>query len=276
MQTSVEAETSANRLPDGANPTTSPLFCDLSADITFKSSDNVLFKIHSKYLEATSAGFTPSSPVAINQEVVLLDEPSQVLEILFQFIHPPTEAQQYRQPTMTDVTSEILFAVAEAAEKYLVFGAMNVCLSRMDKIVEMHPLEILNHCFKHGYKELADKAALHTITFRLPVVAAKLTHPGLLQNWLVYYDLWMELSRFTRRSIQQSAYRNCPNVMIWEVEFLNTFADFPRCALSPSPVPSNGICPYGFKCYHNDMSTLFFGLTTKGTAIPKFTSVRPP
>lgn len=106
--------------------------CDPSADITFKSSDNVLFKIHSKYLEATSAGFTPPSPVAMNQEAVLLDEPSDVLEILFRFIHPPSEAQQYRQPTMLGVKSEILFGVAEAAEKYLVFGAMNICLSRME------------------------------------------------------------------------------------------------------------------------------------------------
>lgn len=66
-------------------------------------------------------------------EPVSLEEPSEVLEILFRFIHPPTESQQYRQPNIAvDVQSEMVFAVAEAAEKYLVFGAMNSCLLRME------------------------------------------------------------------------------------------------------------------------------------------------
>ena len=56
--------------------------------------------------------------------------------------------------------------------------------SRFSKIAEERPLDILNHCYKHGYDELADQVALHTITFRLPVVAAKLTYPGLLQKWV--------------------------------------------------------------------------------------------
>jgi hypothetical protein len=106
--------------------------CDSDADITFKSSDGVLFKIHSKYLEATSAGFTAPPFVETDQEPVLLQEPSEVLEILFRFIHPPMESQQYRHPNMVDVQPEVLFSVAEAADKYLVFGAMNICLSRME------------------------------------------------------------------------------------------------------------------------------------------------
>ena len=86
--------------------------------LTFKLSDNVLLKIHSKYLEVTSAGFTSPLPGAIDQEVVSLKKASEVLEILLRFAHLPTESQRYRQPTMTGVQPDILFSVAEAAEKY--------------------------------------------------------------------------------------------------------------------------------------------------------------
>ena len=101
--------------------------------MTFQSSDGVLFKIHRKYIEATSAGFTPPTFVEMDQDPVSLQEPSEVLEILFRFIHPPSESQKYRQPNMAvDVRPEILFSVAEAAEKYVVFGAMTACLLRME------------------------------------------------------------------------------------------------------------------------------------------------
>jgi len=53
-------------------------------------------------------------------------------------------------------------------------------------IAGQYPLEILNHCYKHGYKELADQVAPHTITFPLPKVAVTLTHPGLLPEWVRY------------------------------------------------------------------------------------------
>jgi hypothetical protein len=150
MEPSAKSESSANEFPTSI-PSISPLcmcfiligsigytdghivsVCEPDADITFKSSDGVLFKIHRKYLEATSAGFTAPPFVETDGELVLLQEPSEVLEILFRFVHPPTESQQYRQPAMMDVKPDVLFAVAEAAEKYLVFGAMNICLSRME------------------------------------------------------------------------------------------------------------------------------------------------
>ena len=167
--------------------------------------------------------------------------------------------------------------------------------SRFSKIAEERPLEILNHCYKHGYDELADQVALHTIAFRLPVVAAKLTYPGLLQKWvrfilqpprlfsslrpypqLVYYDLWMDLSRFARGFIQKSTYASCGKVMSWEVAFLNRFADYPLCVLSPPPVPSTPACPYSGGCHTKDMGTLFSELSRRGNSVPKFMSIQIP
>jgi len=62
---------------------------------------------------------------------VKLRESSEILEILFQFIEPCPESSQYRQPSAMDIEAETFFAIAEAAEKYIVFGAMNTCITRM-------------------------------------------------------------------------------------------------------------------------------------------------
>jgi len=106
-----------------------------SADLTFRSSDNILFRIHAKYLEATSAGLAPPPSTLIDGAHIDLGEPSTVLEVLFQFVHPPSESQRYRQPNVRSLGPDIFFAVAEAAEKYIVFGAVNVCMTRMRSVV---------------------------------------------------------------------------------------------------------------------------------------------
>ena len=60
------------------------------------------------------------------KEMMNLDEPSDVLEILFQFVYPR------RHPSLEDTDFETLAVVAEAAEKYQVFSAMNVCPLRLE------------------------------------------------------------------------------------------------------------------------------------------------
>ena len=104
---------------------------DSSADVTFKSSDGVLFKIFKAHLGTASAGFNAPDMTVVDKKPNLLEEPSSVLEILFQFIHPCPEAKQYRQPSVLDLEAKIFFAVAEAAEKYIVYGAMNTFLTCM-------------------------------------------------------------------------------------------------------------------------------------------------
>jgi hypothetical protein len=104
---------------------------DADADTTFKSSDNVVFKVHSRHLKTASAILSPG-PVSMDlRETVPLSETSDVLEILFQLIDPPSEAAGYHQPSVIKMKPNLFFRVAEAAEKYAVFGAMNVCLTWM-------------------------------------------------------------------------------------------------------------------------------------------------
>jgi len=67
----------------------------------------------------------------VDSTPIPLQEDSTTLEMLFQFIHPCGELSQFRQPSVMNMIPKSLFKVAEAAEKYVVFGAMNVFVTRM-------------------------------------------------------------------------------------------------------------------------------------------------
>jgi hypothetical protein len=107
------------------------IVCDPTADLTFVSSDHVLFKIHGKHVNSNSAGLAITENMIIGSDTVQLSEPSETLEILFQFIEPPSDSQNFRQPSVIGMEPSLFFAVAEAAEKYVVYSAMNICLTRM-------------------------------------------------------------------------------------------------------------------------------------------------
>ena len=94
-------------------------------------------KFSSKYiasiLRQQVAGLSLEVPPEIlttPDEVISLEEPSEILDLLFRFIHPRTESTNFRQPSVMDMKPTVLLALAEAAEKYQVFGAMNTCITR--------------------------------------------------------------------------------------------------------------------------------------------------
>lgn len=90
------------------------------SDITIRSSDGVLFKVHKKNLEMHSEGF-PGEEVATLNEIVNLTETSTTLELLFQYMY------RQPQPDLGKVPFTVLASLAEAAEKYRVFPAIEVC-----------------------------------------------------------------------------------------------------------------------------------------------------
>ncbi|KAF9473682.1 hypothetical protein BDN70DRAFT_997532 [Pholiota conissans] len=188
---------------------TSKIFCCPNADTTFISSDDVAFKIHSMHLTSHSVGFANSQNILDVTEPVHLPERSGVLEILFQFIEPPSEAANYHQPSMIDLDDRLFFEVAEAAEKYIVYGAMNTCLTRMDQMPADYPFEVLNHCTKHGYPDLADQAAEESIKLPLRKAASKITCPDTLRKWLVYYDEWREAGKSAVALFEKKNSRKC-------------------------------------------------------------------
>lgn len=104
-----------------SNLTGLPVRARDGADITFLSSDKVYFWIHRNNLDTHSEGFSPpsstSSPV---REAVPLTETAAVLDLLFQFMYPQV------QPDLHKVPFKTLAGLAEAAEKYQVYAALQL------------------------------------------------------------------------------------------------------------------------------------------------------
>ena len=119
--------------------------CASDADITFKSCDDVLFKVYRKYLDAHSEGFgPPNGCITVDEdEIVALSETAEVLELIFQYMYP------MRQPDLKKVEYTTLASLSETAEKYQVFSAMEICKLRME-YVPFYTLHISVH-FNCGY-----------------------------------------------------------------------------------------------------------------------------
>lgn len=111
-------------LPQGA-------VSDPTADILFESSDGIRFRLHSSSLAITSGALAVPPKTRVDDDPTKLDEASQPLEILFQFIEPPSDAQHDRYPSVVNLDSTLFFCLAEAAEKYVVYPAMSACYTRM-------------------------------------------------------------------------------------------------------------------------------------------------
>ena len=90
------------------------------SDITVSSSDGVLFRVHKQNL-STHSEVIPEGDFSTNEEIVPLTETSETLELLFQYMY------RQPQPDITDLPFEQLSMLAEAAEKYRVFSAMEIC-----------------------------------------------------------------------------------------------------------------------------------------------------
>ncbi|KAG5637535.1 hypothetical protein H0H81_004231 [Sphagnurus paluster] len=96
----------------------------IDADVKFLSADLVLFHIHRRNLEFHSGAFPPAE-ISTQGEIVPLTENAATLELLFQFVY----AQRY--PRLNDIPFGELSLLAEAAEKYEVYAAINICSVRM-------------------------------------------------------------------------------------------------------------------------------------------------
>jgi len=171
--------------------------CPLEIDVVLESSDGTRFGSHVKNLETYSDGFPPSEFSNSNigtpvPEVVLLPESSDVLSLLLHYMH------NQRQPQSSVFKFNILSQLAEAAEKYMVFSAIEVCRIHMKEAIADHPLPVLRYAAIHSYPELSDSAAPRTISLSL-VEAEKSLHdtPKIFLAWLRYRECWLTVLRST-------------------------------------------------------------------------------
>ncbi|KAJ7095647.1 hypothetical protein C8R44DRAFT_684383, partial [Mycena epipterygia] len=160
----------------------SPKFNFANADVTFKSSDGVLFHIHRKNLEVCAEGFPPGE-ISTEGEVVELIETSVTLELLFQFMYPQ------RHPALNTTPFEVLHPLAEAAEKYQVFPAMNICHIRLRDMVHEHPVEVAVYAAKHDYPYLVSEVAPMMLSMP-PVDVITILPSYLVLPWIRYVQEW--------------------------------------------------------------------------------------
>ena len=99
--------------------------CGPDFDVTFQSSDGILFRIHKINLKVGTGGFVVPPEFETHNEIACLTEAAMTLELLFQFCYPD------HRPDVEALEFDALALLAEAAEKYQVFSAMDICKIRM-------------------------------------------------------------------------------------------------------------------------------------------------
>ena len=103
----------------------------MDADLTIRSCDNQLFRVHAHNLHNWSQSF-PGSELPIQpDEIVPLSETAETLELLFQFMYPQP------QPDIQQLSTKRVASLAEAAEKYGVYNAQQVCKLVMRYVARM-------------------------------------------------------------------------------------------------------------------------------------------
>ncbi|KAJ3545037.1 hypothetical protein NMY22_g2583 [Coprinellus aureogranulatus] len=135
--------------------------CDIPVDIVLRSSDKALIGAHQTNLAQFSEGFPSPSDVNSSSEPVDLTEDGGTLNLLMQFMHK----QRHPNLSMQETSISTTLKLAEAAEKYLVYAAMNACYIRIDdpRALRDNSLEALKYAVKFDYPDLADRAALWTL-----------------------------------------------------------------------------------------------------------------
>ncbi|KAJ7276730.1 hypothetical protein C8J57DRAFT_195549 [Mycena rebaudengoi] len=162
--------------------------CNLPADVILRSSDGVLFNAHTKNLEIFSGGFPPSSFIEYDEkETVDVTESATVLALLLRYMH------NQRQPDSRQFHFETLAGLAEAAEKYQVYSAMEVCKIKMQLSIPLHALDVFIYAAKHDYPDVMDAAAPSTISTPLSTATKALEdHPEILIAWVQYREGFLQ------------------------------------------------------------------------------------
>ncbi|KAK7445137.1 hypothetical protein VKT23_015005 [Stygiomarasmius scandens] len=184
-------------------PTTSERFRD--GDTKFRSRNNVIFHIHQKYLELAAEGFPSSfsnglTATAKFDEIIPLTEMSATLDLLFQFVYPKD------QPDLLHLEFQAVMDLAKAAEKYVVYNAINVCQFRIKDFLPDHLEEIFNFAAAHDHATLLAAVAPLMVHKPLEQVAYKLS-ADMYKPWSLYHDLLFR----TCYKVATNAGPPCPN-----------------------------------------------------------------
>ncbi|KAF8152284.1 hypothetical protein B0H34DRAFT_774712 [Crassisporium funariophilum] len=135
--------------------------CYLAVDILLKSSEGHIYGAHQANLESFSGGFPIAGSVSgVDDEKgieVQLAENTSTLKLMLQFMHNVT------QPDLDVIKFADAAALAEAAEKYMIYSAVQLCKFFMRIHADSYPVDVFVYAIKHGHMDLARVAASNTV-----------------------------------------------------------------------------------------------------------------
>ncbi|KII91407.1 hypothetical protein PLICRDRAFT_38160 [Plicaturopsis crispa FD-325 SS-3] len=176
-------------MDDGKPDKISKRFFAADSDVTLRSRDKVRFLVHHRNVSATSESLAALEIQSVLKgDVTDLPESSEVLDILLQYMYPQ------RQPDLQSVSMSILKEVAEAAEKYEVFSAMEIAKLHMRKRLSTPggPVwDILDYSTKHGYAEIMDEAARKAMENKSQCAKPREIPSAVAPVWLQFQLAWL-------------------------------------------------------------------------------------
>ncbi|EGN92528.1 hypothetical protein SERLA73DRAFT_79464 [Serpula lacrymans var. lacrymans S7.3] len=161
--------------------------------------------------------------MSTRDEIVDLSESSEVLELLFQYMYPQ------RQPSLSGLQFSLLDSLANTAEKYQVYSALEICKVHMtwatqkssrSARVDEGPIKVLLYAGRHGYQDVCDVAAPKSLGCSLQQGQQTL-NLQLFAAWMVYRDKIMPILRdVTEPTVLHRG--GLPSCALWN-EFYPTF-----------------------------------------------------
>ncbi|KAJ3760781.1 hypothetical protein EV360DRAFT_80841 [Lentinula raphanica] len=183
-----------------------PLF--KHGNVTFRSSDGIVFRIDQWRLEFMASGF-PLDISCRPDEVVALDEDSRSLEILFTFLYPDRDI-----PDIGALPFDKLVKLLKAADKYAFLPALELSLSHLQKYVQTWPLRIFTLAGMHNNSTLLAALAPHLANVTPAVIETVGFSTDLCAKWKAYRDNWDKTIRASKELLNDHGnqccfWRNC-------------------------------------------------------------------
>lgn len=153
------------------------------------------FNIERARLDRAADFVPPQDLQSSPTELVPLTEDAGTLDLLFRFVYCE------RHVSLEGMSFERIAALAEAAEKYLVYSAMAICHIYMKAQYKAHPLEFMQYAIRH-YPELVDTVAPYTVGNEL-VIMKDILPGGYVVPWVLFNTAYYEIAQHTTRWINK-------------------------------------------------------------------------
>jgi hypothetical protein len=156
-------------------------------DVTIRSSDRVLFRVHKVNLAIASEAF-PSivGTSASSDEVVDFTEDAKTLDILFHFAYPSRPI-----PNLGSLSFKELMEVAEAAGKWGLNYGLELSCFHLQKYACNHSEEILRFAGRYDSEYLVAAVAPYLVTMPTDAVAALGVSSKTCVKWGIYREKWI-------------------------------------------------------------------------------------